>query len=189
MRIGGLELHSLALHLIMMINGTSEFSGPLWPVRELGDGSIRRLDRFIDYLLCPARDGLGLPSLHFLKQTLIATSPAKDGEEALQRVRSELAKEHVDFDKQARDEGVKLHGEREALPEIERGKVRDNITNPERGTGAAYLAARLKRDLPEISERLADGEFRSVRAAAIEAGIITANSAAANSKALGQARC
>ena len=38
--------------------------------------------------------------------------------------------------------------------------------------GAAYLVAKLKRDAPEIAERLAAGEFRSVRAAALAAGIV-----------------
>ena len=41
-----------------------------------------------------------------------------------------------------------------------------------RGNGPTYLVSRLKRDAPEVAERLADGEFRSVRAAAIEAGIV-----------------
>jgi hypothetical protein len=38
--------------------------------------------------------------------------------------------------------------------------------------GAAYLAARLKRDHPEIAARLAQGEFKSVRAAAKVAGLV-----------------
>ena len=176
-RDGGLELQSLAMHLILMTKGTHDFSGPLWPVRELHDGKIVQLDRFIDYLLLQARDGLGLPSLYFLKQTLEATVPAKDGDEALSRVRAELAKEHVDFDKHARRDELKLHGEREPLAEqgeIGNGRSRvDNINSKtEGGTSASYLAAKLKRDHPDIAERLANGEFRSVRAAAIEAGII-----------------
>jgi hypothetical protein len=40
------------------------------------------------------------------------------------------------------------------------------------GTSAAYLAARLKRDAPEVATRLEAGEFRSVYAAAVEAGIV-----------------
>ena len=35
-----------------------------------------------------------------------------------------------------------------------------------------YLAARLKRDHPEIAARVANGEFKSIRAAALEAGIV-----------------
>lgn len=38
-------------------------------------------------------------------------------------------------------------------------------------TGAEYLTARIARDRPDILERMKSGEFRSVRAAAIEAGI------------------
>jgi hypothetical protein len=54
-----------------------------------------------------------------------------------------------------------------------RGKTRASGTALARGQNhAAYLAARLKRDHPEIAERLAAGEFRSVRAAAKAAGIV-----------------
>lgn len=48
----------------------------------------------------------------------------------------------------------------------------DVITLKRGSTGASYLAARLRRDAPEICDRLAAGEFPSVRAAAIEAGIV-----------------
>lgn len=48
----------------------------------------------------------------------------------------------------------------------------DNVTSTERGNGQAYLLRRLARDAPEILERVKAGEFRSARAAAIEAGII-----------------
>ena len=44
--------------------------------------------------------------------------------------------------------------------------------NLEIGRGAAYLKARLRRDAPELAKALERGQFRSVRAAAIEAGII-----------------
>lgn len=40
------------------------------------------------------------------------------------------------------------------------------------GRGSAYLAARLRRDSPEIFARLERGEFKSVRAAAKAAGIV-----------------
>lgn len=41
------------------------------------------------------------------------------------------------------------------------------------GRGADYLTARIKRDRPDIAERMQRGEFRSVRAAAIEAGLVS----------------
>lgn len=48
----------------------------------------------------------------------------------------------------------------------------DNINLMLGGTGSSYLAARLARDHPDILERMKRGEFRSVRAAALEAGIV-----------------
>jgi hypothetical protein len=65
-------------------------------------------------------------------------------------------------------------GARPIRDDIEQG---DNGTledaNTKRGSNAAvYLTARLKRDAPAIAARLAAGEFRSARAAAIEAGIV-----------------
>lgn len=169
---GGHELRMLAMHLILMVKGTVQFPGALWPVRELRTGKVVRLDRFIDYLMEQPRDGLGLPSLHFLKRTLEATP--EDGDRAITLVRSELAKEHVDFDKVARDEGVKLHGEREPLAEYGTNQYTgDSNTTSSEGRGAAYLAARLKRDHEDIAAQLAAGKFKSVRAAAIAAGIVT----------------
>lgn len=50
-------------------------------------------------------------------------------------------------------------------------KTGDNITRL-RGDSVSYLASRLKRDHPEIAARVERGEFRSMRAAAIEAGIV-----------------
>jgi hypothetical protein len=40
------------------------------------------------------------------------------------------------------------------------------------GTTVGYLASRLKRDHPDIAARVEAGEFRSMRAAGVEAGII-----------------
>lgn len=48
-----------------------------------------------------------------------------------------------------------------------------DIISLKHGTQAAYLQARLRRDAPDIADALERGEHRSVRAAAIEAGIIT----------------
>lgn len=48
----------------------------------------------------------------------------------------------------------------------------DNVRPSSHGNSQAYLLRRLARDAPEILERVKAGEFRSARAAAIEAGII-----------------
>lgn len=50
-------------------------------------------------------------------------------------------------------------------------KQGDNVTL-KRGNQSTYLAARIKRDHPEIVKRIEAGEFKSMRAAAISAGII-----------------
>ena len=51
-------------------------------------------------------------------------------------------------------------------------KASDNTTGFQRGTSPTYLAARLKRDHPEIAAAVERGEYRSMRQAAIVAGII-----------------
>ena len=48
-----------------------------------------------------------------------------------------------------------------------------SIRTLKRGDNAAYLQARLRRDAPAMADALERGEFKSARAAAIEAGIIT----------------
>jgi hypothetical protein len=77
-------------------------------------------------------------------------------------------------DEYAKRDELKMRGEQPALAEYGANQYGggDNITSSERGTSAAYLAAKLRRDHPKIADRLARGEFRSVRAAALEAGII-----------------
>jgi hypothetical protein len=51
-------------------------------------------------------------------------------------------------------------------------KPRDNITKSKRGTDPTYLAAVLKRDHPDIAAAVARGEYKSIREAALEAGIV-----------------
>jgi hypothetical protein len=41
-----------------------------------------------------------------------------------------------------------------------------------RGTGSDYLTRRIVRDHPDIAERMKAGEYRSIRAAALDAGIV-----------------
>lgn len=78
-------------------------------------------------------------------------------------------------DKQTVRELVEQQPALAAHGQIGRSRNRvDNINSNKTpgGTDPAYLVSRLKRDRPDIAQRLADGEFRSVRAAAIEAGIV-----------------
>lgn len=55
-----------------------------------------------------------------------------------------------------------------------RPKKRDNYnaSSEDRGTDSSYLADRIDRDHPEVHEKMKAGEYRSVRQAAIDAGII-----------------
>ena len=58
-------------------------------------------------------------------------------------------------------------------PKGGRGKrVVQHTTLLDGGHRKDRLAARLKRDHPEIAARVANGEFKSIRAAALEAGIV-----------------
>lgn len=57
--------------------------------------------------------------------------------------------------------------------ELGNGRSRvDDVNSTQGGNSAQYLVRRLKRDRPDLVERLAKGEIRSARAAAIEAGIV-----------------
>ena len=51
-------------------------------------------------------------------------------------------------------------------------KTLDKINPLQGGTSQSYLLRRIARDRPDILERVKSGEFKSARAAAIEAGII-----------------
>ena len=53
-----------------------------------------------------------------------------------------------------------------------RGNKARNMITGFRGTASTYLTRRIARDHPDIHERMQSGEFRSVRQAAIEAGIV-----------------
>lgn len=65
---------------------------------------------------------------------------------------------------------LKSHGGDRRSEEARRDQASDR--SMKHGETVAYLKARLQRDHPEIADALDRGEFRSARAAAIEAGII-----------------
>jgi hypothetical protein len=188
-RNGGHELTMLAAHLTHMVRGTVDHVGPLWPVRVMRDGQEYRLERFLDYLREPPRHGLGLPSLHFLRQVLVAS--IEYGDIALALVRTELAKESVDFDAVADREEQGLAGQHARKHPV-RGSAGapskvDNVAigyisrNP---NSKKRILARLARDHPKILAAYERGEFKSARAAGIAAGIITPQTALAQIKKL-----
>ncbi len=49
---------------------------------------------------------------------------------------------------------------------------RDDVTLVDRGNSADYLTARIARDRPDILDRMKEGDFPSVRAAAKDAGLV-----------------
>lgn len=73
--------------------------------------------------------------------------------------------------KPLKEHGTNQHREEEKK---ESGHYHDNVQ--QQGTSSLYLTARIARDHPDIHERMKAGEFKSVRAAAIEAGIVKPNS-------------
>jgi hypothetical protein len=56
--------------------------------------------------------------------------------------------------------------------EAEADKGKESLPFRNKGQTKERLAARLKRDHPAIAERVAQGEFKSIRAAALAAGIV-----------------
>lgn len=63
-------------------------------------------------------------------------------------------------------EGVNQHSDKRGQP--------DNIRLTSKfGTSSDYLAAKIKRDHPDVADKLANGEYRSIHAAALDAGIVT----------------
>jgi len=63
-----------------------------------------------------------------------------------------------------------------------KGEKKGSVRTFKRGDNATYIRARLQRDHPEIAESLDRGEFRSARAAAIEAGDLPNHSPAPSPK-------
>jgi hypothetical protein len=51
-------------------------------------------------------------------------------------------------------------------------ELRSIRTKLKQGTSVDYLATRLKRDFPDIAAAVGRGEFKSIRQAAIAAGIV-----------------
>ena len=89
---------------------------------------------------------------------------------------SDLGRANTEKAQQAAEQAIKDDGDR-PLPrrgEVGRGRDRSyNVRpNPNFGNAKSYLARRLKRDHPDIFEQLKAGAYRSVRAAAKDAGLV-----------------
>ena len=86
---------------------------------------------------------------------------AQDAVSAAKARAMELAKE---------SEPIAAHGGDRDTKESKQG-YRDNLASI-RGTSPEYLTARIARDRPDILQKMQQGEYPSVRAAAIDAGIV-----------------
>ena len=178
---GGDSIKRLATHIELIVEGTKDFPGPLWKDRILEpDKKHIHLDNFEDYLFKPARVGLGLESYFQLNNILVT---CRNGDNAIRLIKREMP----DYDERlAEDRRKNGAGKAAENPLKEHGngpgrgnKRGDNITSfneQERGTKAAYLLARLARDHPDILSDYELGRYKSVRAAAIAAGIIKVQS-------------
>jgi hypothetical protein len=82
-----------------------------------------------------------------------------------ERIEKERMKQAVKEAPVLAEHGANQHGDKSGVGDTK---------SSSKGTNATYLTARLKRDAPDIATRLERGEFKSVRAAAIEAGIVNA---------------
>lgn len=155
---GGAALRGLASHLVVMVNGNSEYAGGLWRERAWPDRTIT-LDRFEDYLLKPVREGLGIPDLAWLLDVLEAHPEKDERTSAISAVVSEIPDfiERAEKQKGVRNRseidaagkpGAPVGNQNAAKGEENKG---NNITfettnQAKRGTRADYFISRLKRD-------------------------------------------
>ena len=188
---GGVRISMIVNHIITMIRGWEKYpEGHLWRDREVPpEGKAVHLDRFEDYLLKPAREGLGFSSLLEVHKIIEAHNRKAAADTALALLRQEIPDydAKVNAAKVERVEPAKLYGGERGNQHTKKESVTkicqaDNISlTPKRdtsyGTSADYLAARIKRDHPAIAAGIAAGEYPSIRAAAIAAGIVKVPSA------------
>ena len=153
---GGDSLRMLATHIPAMVYGVKGNDGPLWQDRAFNDKVIH-LDRFEDYLLKPARDGLGIPSLLWLSRVLDAHEEKGERERAIAALRQEIPDFDGRVEKERARASVKVEAAKDphARPGNANAKKENNAVNnvnPESkrskkaGNNAEYIIARLKRD-------------------------------------------
>jgi hypothetical protein len=146
-RNSGAAIHSLQVRL-KMLKRDERF-------QSLRDAEGRPFSMWGDYVQYPEPHGLGM-RLDVVEAVLAEVDTQRllgDVISAAERMR-EVSK--------LTDHGTNQHTR----------EGHDNIMSSRQGTSAAYLAGRLKRDRPDIAAQVEQGKFRSIRAAALEAGII-----------------
>ena len=143
---GGDSLRMLATHIPAMVYGVKGNDGPLWQDRAFNDKVIH-LDRFEDYLLKPARDGLGIPSLLWLSRVLDAHEEKGEREKALAALRQEIP----DFDDRVEKERAKASVKVEAAKDPH---ARPGNANARKENNAETNYHREKRKSSQSPERI-----------------------------------
>lgn len=162
-------------HILYML-GDNEWHQPLWRERIMPPGELFKLNSFEEYITLEFRRGLGFKNWWALHSAL--ETQGRIGDQAIRQLRHEIPgytakwREHRRLNTYAKNDRKKQHGG------DRRSDQAYNISlKTQYGTSADYLMSVLKRDHEGIANRYAAGEFRSVRAAAIAAGIIQPDSA------------
>jgi hypothetical protein len=179
---GGNSLRSLARHIKTVVFGNEEMEGPLWRARQWPDQTIT-LDRFEDYLLKPAREGLGIPDFAWLLDVLQAHPEKSERDDAIKAViheipdfidRAEVIKRKREVKEATRQTdptskefvdpaGAAVKGKGKRLSNTE--PLSQSEMNSKPGT-----LRRLARSHPDLLARVESGEL-SAHAAAVQAGI------------------
>lgn len=129
---------------------------------KLKDKGGNAFDDWADYCQYPRPWGLG-----FSVDVAEAIIAEEDGNKLITTVKSEVQQ------RMATVEPLAKHGNQPG--EMNSRNRVDNVNSvdePKGGNSADYLAARIKRDRPDIAEAVERGEYRSIRQAAIAAGIV-----------------
>lgn len=171
---GGSVLRRLPSCITFML-GKNAWNAPLWRrfVRAV-DGKVFQNATVEEWLTAEPWKGLGieLPTLRAILKENEAEGPGVIkllAEHGCVLDNAVAGKQVEETEPTGPHGGVRKGAGRGRKGEIQ---VYDVNLKSKGGNRPAYLAGRLKRDHPEIAARVEAGEFRSVRAAAREAGIV-----------------
>lgn len=177
-------IRSLPGLIVVMLENKHEDGTPFWARIVFQDATFEHTS-VQDWIRSKSRAGLGMTMGYLLN--MLAAHDDLVGPESAKQARQLLADSGVSAATavlvdapvilkhgQAGNGRTKQLNKHGGTKRSDSAKSRvDNINSTfEGGTSATYLAARIKRSHPEIAARVEAGEFKSMRAAAIAAGII-----------------
>ena len=162
---GGFAVKVLAAHITWML-GDNDWKRPVWRERAIPpDGKTFDTPSFDQYLLRPLREGLALPTL--LTVHKLCEADPKHGATAIAMLRREIP----GYDARIKEDQKAVQDASREIVDTGRPPKGTNIVPLTKG-GNDRLAARLKRDAPDEWQDYMAGEHKSVRAAALAAGIV-----------------